>query len=177
LPLHSSIVRTKIPPIRLLLLLIAGPTACAAQQPAAERNATCIVTRVADGDSFRCNDGRRIRLIGIDSPEGQQLFGPSARAALLRLIPTGTLVRLEPDVRFNDQYGRSLAYVWSGPTLVNEAMVRDGWAVLYTIPPNVKYAERLGRAQKEARARGAGLWSQNGFNCLPSDFRRKRCLN
>ena len=168
---------TQVLPTRLFLLLIAGPTACAAQQPAAERNATCIVNRIADGDSFRCNDGRRIRLIGIDSPEGQQLFGPSARAALLKLIPAGTLVRLEPDVRFNDQYGRSLAYVWSGPTLVNEAMVRDGWAVLYTVPPNVKYAERLGRAQKEARARGAGLWSQNGFNCLPSDFRRKRCLN
>ena len=37
-----------------------------------------------------------------------------------------------------------LAYVWAGSTLVNESMVRDGWAVLYTVPPNVKYADRLG---------------------------------
>jgi micrococcal nuclease len=171
-------MRHRIPPLRLGLLFATAAPACAAQQPAVEPGQSCVVYRIADGDSFRCDDGRRVRLIGIDSPESQQQpFGPSARTALLRLLPPGTLVRLEPDVRFNDQYGRSLAYVWLGPTLVNEAMVRDGWAVLYTVPPNVKYAERLGRAQKEARAGGAGLWSQHGFNCLPSDFRRKRCLN
>jgi len=165
-------------PLRLGLLLLTVSPVCAAQQPAAVPGQTCVVYRIADGDTFRCSDGRRIRLIGIDSPESQQRpFGPSARTALLKLIPAGTLVRLEPDAGLTDQYGRSLAYVWSGPTLVNEVMVRDGWAVLYTVPPNVKYAERLGRAQKEARARGAGLWSQNGFNCLPSNFRRKRCLN
>ena len=42
-----------------------------------------------------------------------------------------------------------------GNRLVNEAMVRGGWAVLYTVPPNVKYAGRLERAQKDG-ARGAG---------------------
>jgi endonuclease YncB( thermonuclease family) len=57
-----------------------------------------------------------------------------------------------------------------------------GWAVLYTVPPKVKYADRLQRAQNEARsngaglwAHGAGLWAQSGFNCLPSDFRRRLC--
>jgi micrococcal nuclease len=56
-------------------------------------------------------------------------------------------------------------------------MVRDGWAVLYTVPPNVKYEERLRRAQNEARARGAGLWLDRGFDCLPVDFRRGECLS
>jgi micrococcal nuclease len=60
--------------------------------------------------------------------------------------------------------------------LVNEAMLRGGWAVLYTVPPNIKYAERFERAQNEARARGTGLWSQNGFACLPKDFRRRTCV-
>jgi micrococcal nuclease len=75
-----------------------------------------------------------------------------------------------------DRYGRMLAYVWTGATLVNEVMVRDGWAVLYTVPPNVKYAERLAQAQKEARAARAGLWSGRGFDCLPIDFRQRRCV-
>jgi micrococcal nuclease len=158
----------------LSLALAAAPLAPASSQ---EQKEGCVVLQVADGDSFRCRDGRRVRLIGIDSPERRQQFGSVSRHALLRMLPSGTTVRLERDVALTDQYRRLLAYVWVGSTLVNEAMVRDGWAVLYTVPPNVKYAERLGRAQKEAHARGAGLWAQRGFDCRPSDFRRGRCVS
>jgi micrococcal nuclease len=154
------------------------PVACRAQQRPAAPVSACSVGRVSDGDSFRCGDGRRVRLIGIDSPEsGQRPYGEKARAALLQLLPPGSTVSLESDVASTDQYGRVLAYVWVGPRLVNEVMVRNGWAALYTVPPNVKYARRLAAAQDEARAQGAGLWSQHGFECLPSDFRRKRCVN
>lgn len=119
-----------------------------------------------------------MRLIGIDSPELRQgSLGRQAQGALLALLPLGTTVRLETDVSPMDRFGRELAYVWSGISMINELMVRNGWAVIYTVPPNVKYAERLARAQKEARARGAGLWSGRGFECLPNDFRRGRCVN
>ena len=161
-----------------LLMLAAATLGCAARRQETRTQDSCIVGRVADGDSFRCADGRRVRLIGIDSPESQQQpYGTMARDALLEMLPSGAAVRLEPDVAPTDRYGRRLAYVWIGPVLVNEAMVRDGWAVLYTTPPNVKYAERLSRAQNEARARGAGLWSQRGFECLPNDFRGRRCVS
>lgn len=154
------------------------PPGCPAQSRIAGPASSCTVSRVSDGDSFHCRDGRRVRLIGMDSPESQQHpLGATARAALLKLLPVGSIVRLEPDVAQRDQYGRSLAYVWVGSTLVNEAMVRDGWAALYTVPPNVKYAERLEAAQNEARARGTGLWAQRGFDCLPSEFRRRRCVS
>jgi micrococcal nuclease len=158
----------------LSLALAAVPVASAWSQ---QQEDGCMVLRVVDGDTFTCRDGRKVRLIGIDSPEGRQQFGPVARHALIKLLPAGTSVRLERDVAPTDRYGRLLAYAWVGSTLVNEAMVRDGWAVLYTVPPNVKYVERFRRAQKEARARGTGLWAQRGFDCLPSDFRRKRCVS
>ena len=58
---------------------------------------------------------------------------------------------------------------------LNEALVRGGWAVLYTVPPNVKYASRVERAQKEARASRAGLWNGSAFECSPSDYRRHAC--
>ena len=93
------------------------------------------------------------------------------------MIPTGTTVRLERDVAPADRYGRALAYAWVGTILVNEAMVQGGWAVLYTVPPNVKYAGRLGDAQNEARVRGAGLWAKSGFACPPADFRRGKCVS
>jgi micrococcal nuclease len=162
----------------LLLFALLPPSACSAQEPAQAAAArSCIVQRISDGDSFRCADGRRVRLIGIDTPELRQgPFGPQARRALLALLPLGTAVRLETDASPADRYGRELAYVWTGATMVNEAMVQGGWAVIYTVPPNVKYAERLAAAQKEARTRGAGLWSGSGFDCLPLDFRQGRCV-
>jgi micrococcal nuclease len=135
-----------------------------------------VVQRVADGDSFSCRDGRRVRLIGIDAPElAQGESGRRARAALGALAPPGTTVRLERDAASHDRYGRELAHVWTGSQLVNEAMVLEGWAMLYTVPPNVKYAGRLEQAQKKARAAGAGLWRTGGFECAPSAYRRGEC--
>ncbi len=135
-----------------------------------------MVARVIDGDTFRCRDGTRVRLIGIDSPERGQ--GPAARAAaqaLARWLPRGRMVRLELDVVATDRYGRTLAWVWVADTLVNEAMVRAGWAMLYTVPPNVKYVDRLTRAQRAARAARVGLWRQGEPTCSPARFRRKEC--
>jgi micrococcal nuclease len=151
--------------------------ACAPREPQAQQSG-CVVGRIVDGDTFSCRDGRRVRLIGIDSPERRQgAIAESARKALAGLLPPGTAVRLQHDVRPTDRYARILAYVWVGPVFVNETMVGDGWAVLYTVPPNVRYAERFRRAQEKARARGAGLWAQDGFTCLPDDFRRGACLS
>jgi micrococcal nuclease len=161
----------------LLVALLSMPAGCTAQQPVHAGARSCTIRLVSDGDSIRCTDGRRVRLIGIDSPELQQRpFGPQAQEALLALLPLGTTVRLETDASQMDRYGRALAYVWAGDTLVNEAMVRNGWAVIYTVPPNVKYAERLAQAQKEARTGGAGLWRGRGFDCLPMDYRQRRCV-
>jgi micrococcal nuclease len=164
-----------IAPLSVILSLV--PVGCSAQSQESAIS-SCIISRISDGDSFRCRDGRRVRLIGVDSPEsGQQPFGQRAQAALLTLMPLGSTVRLEGDIDPTDRYDRTLAYVWTGSILINEAMLRDGWAVLYTVPPNVKYVNRLESAQNEARARGTGLWSEHGFDCLPGDFRRGRCLS
>jgi micrococcal nuclease len=162
----------------LLLVVLALLRPRASSEPDASRqDDRCAVAHVVDGDTFRCGDGRKVRLIGVDTPEqGQGEAGRLARQALLGYLPVGRVVRLERDVQATDRYGRVLAFVWTGATLVNEAMVREGWAVLYTVPPDVKYAERLRRAQKEARARRAGLWGSGGFDCLPRDYRRNRCL-
>lgn len=136
----------------------------------------CVVARIVDGDTFQCRDGVRVRPIGMDAPElSQRPFGEEAREALERMIPVGTRVRLERDVELQDRYGRLLAYVWRDTVMVNWAMVRDGWAVLLTIPPNVQYVDDFRDAQRAAREAGAGLWAERGFECLPADRRRRRC--
>lgn len=163
-------------PVLAVVALALLPSCGPAPGPAVAQPSPCVVERIADGDTFTCRDRRRVRLIGVDTPElAQGESGRRARAALNRLIPPGSSVRLESDVSPRDRYGRELAHVWAGSRLVNEALVLQGWAMLHTVPPNVKYAERLERAQKEARAAGVGLWGTGGFECAPSAYRRGDC--
>lgn len=118
------------------------------------------VTRVIDGDTIEvelAGEPERVRYIGIDTPEmndgraSVRELAEEARRANARLVE-GRRVRLELDVEERDRYGRLLAYIWVGDTLVNEALVRSGHAAPYTFPPNVRYVERFVAAARAARA-------------------------
>lgn len=176
-------MRPSIPPGWCCLLAVAAlpleaqvPEARGGPTEPVVATAACEVTRIVDGDTIECRPGVRVRLIGMDTPEMNQApFGRLARDTLAALIPIGTTVRLESDVEQRDRYDRVLAYVWREGLLVNWWLVRDGWAVLATYPPNVRYVDGYVAAQDSARAEGRGLWAAGGFDCLPSDHRRRRC--
>jgi micrococcal nuclease len=131
---------------------------------------------VVDGDTFYCADGTKVRLIGIDSPElDQGIVATAARAALAEVLPDSTSVWLERDVAPIDRFGRTLAYVWAGEIMVNEHMLEQGWAVLFTVPPNVRYVDRFRQAEARARQAETGLWEAGGFDCAPQAHRRGEC--
>ncbi len=112
----------------------------------------------------------------MDTPElSQEPYGDLATEALAVLAPAGSTVELELDVEPRDRYGRLLAYVWAQGLLVNWALVRQGWAVVLTYPPNVQYVDSFTAAQQRAREDRVGLWGVDGFDCLPADRRRGRC--
>lgn len=132
------------------------------------------VTGVIDGDTIEIEGGERVRYIGIDTPEIRRRgrrgweyrpepLAEDAKEYNRRLV-MGRRVRLEFDVQERDRYGRLLAYVYVDGTLVNAELVRQGYAVLATYPPNVRYVERFRRLQAEAREAGRGVWvpSQGG---------------
>jgi len=75
-----------------------------------------------------------------------------------RGLVIGRRVRLELDVQPRDRYGRLLAYVWVGDTMVNAELVRLGYAQVMTVPPNVRYQDLFLKLQREARDAGRGLW-------------------
>lgn len=162
--------------LALFCLTLAGCSGAIQGQDQSPKRLRCTVASVTDGDTFRCEDGTRVRLLQIDSPEqGQGEMYQRARTGLMRYLKRGRKVQLELDVRPTDQYDRTLAYVWAGKTLVNEAMVRDGWAVQFTLPPNVRYVDRIRAAEYEAREAKRGLWSDGDLACRPADFRRRKC--
>ncbi len=137
---------------------------------------TCVVERIIDGDTIVCEWDERIRLIGMDTPElSQKPYGGRAADALAELLPVGSTVEIEEGVEPLDRYGRRLAHVWAGGTLVNWSLVRRGYAVLLTVPPNVRYVDELTEAQTRAREEGAGLWADGVFDCTPARHRRGDC--
>lgn len=154
----------------------ANGSATATADPARE---ACVVATVTDGDSFRCQDGRRIRLLLLDAPEmSQPPFGTRARDALRKRLPQGDTAWLEFDLERTDQYDRTLAHIWSraaGGTHVNLAQAADGWAVDVFYRPNVRYREAIQRAVAQARESRLGLWTDGAYRCEPAAHKRKQC--
>jgi micrococcal nuclease len=136
------------------------------------------VERVFDGDTVSVMVGGRaekLRLTGIDAPEmAQRPWGKKARQHLEALIAGSSWsVSIERDVVERDKYGRLLGYIRNSEgRLINEMMVRDGYAVLYTFPPNVKYVDLFTSAQREAREKKLGIWSRNGLRQEPAEYRK-----
>lgn len=165
--------------MNLLLLAVAlfGPGGTPTQDSVPARVA-CRVARVIDGDTFTCTGGRRVRLLLIDAPEGaQHPAGDSATAALQRLIHRDVEVSLELGRQPTDRYGRSLAFAWlPDGRMVNEELVRAGWAVVYLYDrKNLKYAPRIEAAADSARASRRGWWRGGEITCPPKAFRDREC--
>lgn len=128
------------------------------------------VKKVVDGDTFWIADGskkgRKIRLLGIDAPESRKTgrkeigyYGAEAKNYLQQRLE-GKRVRLVYDVQQYDRFHRTLAYVYlEDGTFLNEELIRKGYAVVLTIPPNVKYAGQLVKVQRSARKYHKGLWN------------------
>ena len=137
----------------------------------------CVVESITDGDTLRCEGGRRVRLLLIDTPEmNQRPFGAEAREVLVQLAPPGTRLRMEFDVQREDRYGRTLAYLHdSGGRMLNREMARSGFALSLTYPPNVRHVELMRSAVDSARLEGIGLWATSAFECAPVDHRAGRC--
>ena len=165
--------------ILTVLLLLCGCAAQSSSEGQTAESGSVYIAKVADGDTVETSiRGRveRIRLIGIDSPElDQRPWGRSAKKFLQELISaSGWQVGIEYDIERHDKHGRILAYLWTRDgKMINEEMVKSGHAVLFTIPPNVKHADRLKTAQVIARGNRIGIWGKSGLSQPPSAYRKE----
>lgn len=126
----------------------------------ADEGITAIVESVIDGDTLRLENGERVRLIGINTPERGQPYYEEATAAL-RELAEGKTVRLERDVSEFDQYDRRLAYVYVGEVFVNEELVARGLAKAYPYEPDTSREDVFRRAELYAQDAGRGMWAMS----------------
>lgn len=134
----------------------------------------CDVIRVVDGDTivvFQEGQEITVRLIGIDTPESvnpdeslNTAEGKEASEWMKELL-TGAKVYLEYDAAVEDDYGRTLAYVYleDGETMVNRLLLTNGLATIMTVQPNSKYENDFSSLQNAAREAGAGFWKTGFF--------------
>ena len=136
------------------------------------------VERVVDGDTLKLTDGRRIRLIGINTPESTkrtEKYGKEASQYTTSKL-SGKQVWIQKDISETDRYDRLLRIVWVDiPTddldeneirtkMFNADLVINGYAEPSTFQPDVKYSDSFVKFAREAREQNTGLWAygENG---------------
>ena len=134
------------------------------------------VVRVSDGDTLKLQDGRSVRVLGINAPEivhgnkPGQPFGRESRVAAQGFINASKgKIRLGFEREIHDHYGRLLAHVYDsrGRSLA-VAQLRAGMALQIAVPPNTAQMHCLMSAEREARQKSLGVWRDNYWQPLPT---------
>jgi hypothetical protein len=152
-------------PFVLLLLgyLLVLPPWASAQDP----GGTFEVKRVVDGDTIVLADGRRVRYLGINTPERGEPFWREARDYNERKV-RGKLITLEFGQVKEDTYGRTLAYCSVGGEMVNAQLLKAGLAHLFVLEPITYY--------NHFRRPGQRVWGSGGEADSRGHSRSRHCM-
>lgn len=157
----------------LALLLTAGlaPSVAAASPCASDRiDQTAVVAHVHDGDTVSLADGRKLRLIGINTPEAgagdraPEPLADAATVALRGLLGAHAEIGLRLDASREDRHGRMLAHVYtkSGAS-VTAWLLERGFGSQLVVPPNLWNEACYRAAEAHARRARRGVWGLPGY--------------
>lgn len=137
------------------LMLVAAPDRASAAGCAFQSQGEGRVAAVIDARSFRLEDGREVRLVGIEPAD--QAKGASALSAIL----AGREVSLRGEDDTPDRYGRqpALVFLESAETPVQSELLRQGLALVSANVPDKDCAAVLVAAETEARQAKRGAWA------------------
>lgn len=129
--------------------------------------ADVFIVSVTDGDTIKVQyKGKvyKVRLLDIDTPETVkqgvrvQAYGKEATRYIAKLV-LNKRVRLVFEKGLKDRYGRILAYVFlKDGSFINAMLVRNGYARVEIVPPNIRLSKYFNQLQEEAIADKSGLW-------------------
>ena len=156
-PLPLARLPVLLPVLLLNWLLLAG---AASAEPLR-------VTAVLDGDTLELEDGRRVRLAGIEAAKPPRHANPAdgrvwpladAATRALSELALGRRVALHGPAPL-DRHGRLLAHLVREDGLwLQSALVVRGLARVHTRPDARAYAAELLAGEEAARNAGRGLW-------------------
>lgn len=130
-----------------------------------------VAVAVVDGDTLILEDGRQVRLVGVQAPKlplgrahvRKQPFADEAKAALEELA-LGRELELRQGGAPQDRHRRILAHlVASDGAWIQGEMLRRGLARVYGFPDNRALLPEMLALEREARAAGRGIWSHSFY--------------
>ncbi len=133
------------------------------------------VNYVYDGDTLQLEDGRKIRLLGIDTPEifnkqkniskQTKLSGEKAKAALQKQLSLADQrISLAYGSQRFDRYNRTLAHVFlPNGTNIQAWLIGQGHAVAFTTPPNDRMSDCYRQQEEAARKLELGIWKMSRY--------------
>lgn len=121
---------------------------------------TAKVGKMLEGGMVELDDGRQVRLIGINMPKvGQPLAASAANYA--RSLAEGQEVGLEQGAVPRDVNDVEVFYVWVGDKLLNYEIARAGWGNRLLETPPSQYDGFIQQAEQSSRAEGLGIWQRS----------------
>ena len=156
--------------------------------PPSKIHETAQIDYVHDGDTVKLKDGRKVRLIGINSPEVShknqpaQSFAYPARNALRAMIKQANQkVGLSYGLQRYDKYKRTLAHLYlADGTNVQAQLIKQGYATAFTTPPNDRLSDCYKKLEASIISQQKGIWSRSEYavkqaqqlNKMDQGFRR-----
>lgn len=129
-------------------------------------------SKCVDGDTIKVLiDGKEstVRLLAVDTPEsvhptkGVEYYGKEASEYTCNLVKTAGKIELEYDDNSDkkDKYNRVLAWVWVDDVLLQDELIKNGYAEVAYLYGDYKYTSTLQDHQKLAEASSVGIWNDN----------------
>jgi len=121
------------------------------------------IVGVSDGDTttvMHSGKGEKIRLYGIDCPEKRQAFGTKAKQFTSTMV-YGKVVEVEP--MDTERYGRTVGLVSINGKSINEELVKNGFAWVFTRYSDKPFCNQWYKSQDEARQKKLGLWLRSSI--------------
>jgi len=153
--------------VAVYLIISSPPARAESACPSEHFDEVTKVRYVHDGDTLHLSDGRKVRLIGINTPElardskAAETYAIEARNALRKLFDKDKSIALVYGKDKKDHYGRLLAHTYlpDGQN-IQALLLAQGYASAIIIPPNTKFAGCYLEAENTARCNRAGLWQK-----------------
>ena len=138
---------------------------------------TVQVAHVYDGDTIKLVDGRKLRLIGINTPErgrdGKQNepFYQSAKNQLQQIIKKNkNKIKIVFGKDKQDRYKRFLTHIFSmNNENITATLIKNGMGFTIAVPPNVQLLSCYQNAEREAQKHKRGIWGHNYSQPIPID--------
>ena len=143
-----------------------------------------ILSKCIDGDTARIivnNEEVKVRFIGIDSPESAipneepEKYGVEASNYTCKKLKSAKKIVLEYEDKSDrkDKYGRTLAYVFVDDKLLQELIVKNGYAKVKYINEDYKYYIKLINAEEKAKTNKKGIYSEENNDNYIIKFAKK----